>query len=508
MDKKKILVVEDDASAAQTLVEKLSEYDCSIVTRLKELEEKNLEGYDLILLDRQIKGGDAWAWLDAKIEAGQKLPPLVLMSGESDIERCAKYKKSLRSIDEVSKHPGSDFYPRLQKIVEKIFCPPSFVDVRDRLSGEYDRIYGGAPEPEITGIDQSMMRVREKIEKFGPKDIPILVTGETGTGKELVANAVHKKSRRSGGPFVSVNLSALSETMIENELFGHEKGSFTGAIKETKGKIQEADGVTLFLDEIADISPQVQVKLLRVLETQRFEKIGSNQLLEVNVRIVTATHKDLREEVRQNRFREDLYFRIGCVEIKLPPLRKRSRKDFDLLFEYFMREYEHKPETGVKTGAYRISEEVYRKLTEYPWPGNIRELKWTVYQMLTEASGNEDRPVVTREHLPDHILSPVCREKIQDEVTRLLHQIVEKEPVEISYERIERIQEELAVLLLRRLYEKCNGEWREMARRCGREDDSFLRPDKMKSTLKHIYDRVTQEKENGGPIESTERTQK
>jgi len=210
----------------------------------------------------------------------------------------------------------------------------------------------------------------------------VLITGETGTGKELIANVLHYNSKRAAGPLVKVNCGALPETLLESELFGHVKGSFTGALRDRKGRFEIADGGTLFLDEIGEMSPRLQVKLLRVLQEREFEPVGSARTVSVDVRIVTATSKDLREEIRHGSFREDLYYRLNVIPIHLPPLRER-REDIPLLVNHFLEKYNRENEKKVT----KISRDVLDLLLDYSWSGNVRELENCIERAVVMSPG-------------------------------------------------------------------------------------------------------------------------
>jgi two-component system response regulator HydG len=216
-----------------------------------------------------------------------------------------------------------------------------------------------------------------------PTDSSVLVCGESGTGKELVCRAIHSRSRRAAGPFIKVNCGAITETLLESELFGHEKGAFTGAIKRKLGRFELADGGTLFLDEIGDVSPAMQVKLLRALQERELERVGGEQTIKVDVRVLSATNKDLKQEVAAGRFREDLYYRLHIVPITLPPLRER-REDIALLVRHFLDKLA--PRTNPKVTG--IDDDVLGRLMAYPWPGNVRELENVIEQSLVFSEGD------------------------------------------------------------------------------------------------------------------------
>lgn len=227
---------------------------------------------------------------------------------------------------------------------------------------------------EFEGIHSNNARMRKiftLIERVAPSDTTVLIHGETGTGKELVARALHNQSSRANKPYVTVNCGAISRDLIESELFGHEKGAFTSAHQQRKGVFEQAHGGTLFLDEIGELPLDLQPKLLRVLETNEIKRVGGTQVIRVNVRVVAATHRNLAVEVKKGRFREDLYFRLFVVPIQLPPLRERH-EDIPLLVQYFLKQ---EFASGRQTGVQQIDESAIDKLVDYPWPGNIRELK-------------------------------------------------------------------------------------------------------------------------------------
>jgi len=261
--------------------------------------------------------------------------------------------------------------------LERVLCRPSRIAPgRQRAllpsapSCSGFRMKEAAEETELLGQSAAMQAVRELIAQVAPQDVPVLITGESGTGKELVARAIHRRSARAARPMVTVNCAALPDSLVESELFGHERGAFTGAVCRKIGKFEFAHGSTLFLDEIGDMSATVQAKVLRALELGTFQRLGSNETLRADVRVIAATNRNLRGEMLQGRFREDLYYRISVVEISLPPLRKR-REDIPLLANFFLDRYAalyQKPLKGIERHA-------MQRLLDYDYPGNVRELK-------------------------------------------------------------------------------------------------------------------------------------
>ncbi|MGE5183206.1 MAG: sigma 54-interacting transcriptional regulator, partial [Acidobacteriota bacterium] len=246
----------------------------------------------------------------------------------------------------------------------------------------------------IVGDSPPMQRVFEIVDQVAPSRATVLITGESGTGKELVANALHQRSPRASGPFVKLHCAALAETLLESELFGHERGAFTGAVARKDGRFSIADGGTLFLDEIGEISPSVQVKLLRFLQEHEFERVGGTQTVRVDVRVIAATNKNLAEEVKAGRFREDLFYRLNVVTIDMPPLRAR-KTDIPALAKFFLDKYAKDNNKALEGFAPQTLE----LLMSYDWPGNVRELENAIERAVVLANGNLIEP----RHLPANV---------------------------------------------------------------------------------------------------------
>lgn len=271
------------------------------------------------------------------------------------------------------------------------------LQLRNRLQERYQ--FGN-----IIGQNRRMQSIYQLIEKIAPTDATVMIYGETGVGKELIANAIHFGSPRKDGPMISINCAALTETLLESELFGHEKGSFTGAIREKKGKFELASKGTLFLDELGEMSLSTQVKLLRVLQEKQIQRVGGEKDISVDIRIVAATHRNLSELIKTGQFRQDLYYRLNVVKIDLPPLRERF-DDIPLLVQYFISKFNKKYHRHVRG----ISPPALRKLIQYPWPGNIRELESVIEKAFILEEGNEieivelDQPELTptKKHYPN-----------------------------------------------------------------------------------------------------------
>lgn len=249
----------------------------------------------------------------------------------------------------------------------------------------------------IVGNSEAMRKVYEMIGKVAASNATVLIRGESGTGKELVAKAIHRNSSRAGGPFVAVSCAALPETLLESELFGHEKNAFTGATTQKPGRFELAHKGTLFLDEVAEITPAIQVKLLRVLQEHEFERLGGTKTIKVDVRLVAATNKDLEKMVEEKTFRDDLYYRLHVIEIYLPPLRER-REDIPLLVEHFLKQYNRENGKRLKS----VAPEAMDILMKYRWPGNVRELENAIERAVVLA--DTDAEYLTPDLLPDPIV--------------------------------------------------------------------------------------------------------
>jgi len=248
---------------------------------------------------------------------------------------------------------------------------------------------------DIVGRSPKIQKVFEFIRKVAPADSTVLIQGESGTGKELVARAIHSNSPRADGPFVAINSAAIAASLLESELFGHEKGAFTGAVSQKKGKMELADGGTLFLDEISELAPELQAKLLRVLQEREFERVGGTRAIPLNIRLIAATNKSLSQAVDAGEFRKDLFYRLNVVSVTVPPLRER-REDIPEMAEYFLRKAQGKCQTRARS----VSAEALRCLANYDWPGNVRELENAIERAAVLGTNEIIRP----EDLPESIL--------------------------------------------------------------------------------------------------------
>ncbi len=357
-----ILVIDDEPGIRTILQEILEDEKYKVITAedgiegLRSIEEEII---DLVILDVWLpnKGG-----IDVLEEIKEKHPDIevIIISGHGSIDMAVKAVK-LGAFDFLEK-PLS-----LERVVTLVKNALTIEDLKRQNKALKDSLF---IEDEMIGNSFEMEKVRGLIEQSAATDARILITGENGTGKELVARQVHRKSRRFHAPFIEVNCAAIPETLLESELFGHEKGSFTSAVARRKGKFEIAHRGTLFLDEIGDMALSAQAKVLRVIQELKFERIGGESSISVDVRIIAATNKDLQEEISRKQFREDLFFRLNVIPIHIPPLRERTA-DLGPLIEYFLKKFNQ--EEGRTPQS--ISPEGMTVLKQYPWPGNIRELK-------------------------------------------------------------------------------------------------------------------------------------
>lgn len=297
----------------------------------------------------------------------------------------------------------------------------------------------------IVGSSPAIKRMIELIDQVAPARATVLIQGESGTGKELVARRLHSMSNRSGKPFVALHCASLPDTLLESELFGHEKGAFTGAIGRRKGRFEEANGGTLFLDEIGDISPQTQLKLLRVLQERNFERIGGNQTVEVDVRIICATHRNLRKLVADGDFREDLYYRLNVITVETPPLRTR-REDIPLLARHLVAKLAEQNERSIE----EITPEAIRALEGYRWPGNVRELE----NILERAVVLTQSETIDVKHFPADLLEPGSQDN---------KQVALDEQLQIPGSTLEDIER----FVILKTYESCGGNTFETSRMLG-----------------------------------------
>jgi DNA-binding NtrC family response regulator len=371
---KTVLVVDDEKSVRDSL-KMILEYDRYEVDFAENgesaLRKLSTSLVDLVLLDVKMAGMDGIEVLQKIREKNANLP-VIMISGHGTIETAV----------EATKLGAFDFLPKpLDR--DKLLVTVRNALQQAKLSEEFrilqEKVEG---RQQILGKSSKIQQVLEVIERVAPTEARVLITGENGTGKELVARAIHRHSKRAGKPFVEVNCAAIPSELIESELFGHEKGSFTGATSQRIGKFEQADGGMLFLDEIGDMSLQAQAKVLRALEEGKIERVGGNKLIPVDVRVVAATNKNLEQEIHKGHFRNDLFHRLNVIPIHIPPLRER-RDDIPILVGAFIEEVCSKNGLAKKT----ISEEGMQELKKRDWPGNVRELKNAVERLVILSPG-------------------------------------------------------------------------------------------------------------------------
>ncbi len=396
-NKYSVLVVDDDARLLSSLSSILEENGYRVLTGANGHEAENMfmdSPLDAVILDLMLPDTDGITLLK-KIHHEKPLLPVIMLTGHGSISKAV----------EATKLGAFDFF---EKPVEskKILITLGNALKSSTLEKERTFLIEDALERyRMIGVSPAMKHVFEMIEKVAPTDSKVLISGENGTGKELVARALHLRSERAGNQMITVNCSAIPPDLMESELFGHEKGSFSGAIQQQTGKFMLASRSTLFLDEIGEMDLRLQPKVLRAIENGEIQRVGGNDVLNVDVRLIAATNRDLKEAVQKKEFREDLFFRLSVINIHIPPLRER-REDIPLLAEYFMiglcRQRKRQP--------VQLSPAAVAKLLEYPWPGNVRELR----NLMEKIAVLSDSEIVSGEEM-DRYLHENRRSKSQME---------------------------------------------------------------------------------------------
>jgi two-component system nitrogen regulation response regulator NtrX len=416
-----ILIVDDEAGIRQSLTSVLRDegYRVTAVESGEAcLEAVEKDAYDLVLLDVWLPKMDGLAALE-RLHERDDGPIVVMISGHGNIETAVR----------ATKLGAFDFVEKPLSLEKTILVVKNALE-HLRLEAENKRLRAELEQKhQIMGESIPMKALRQQIALTAPTNGRVLMYGESGTGKELVARALHAQSARSGMPFVEVNCAAIPEELIESELFGHVKGSFTGASDDKVGKFQKADGGTLFLDEVGDMSLKTQSKVLRVLEEQRFEPVGSNHPVTVDVRVIAATNKKLDDEIARGTFREDLFYRLNVIPFYLPALRERT-EDIPILARHFIGEfsqaYGRKPK--------ELSPAALEVLLRYPWPGNVRELKNLIERLVIMAPG----PRIEPHHLPPEVFRGAARSPLQPYAT--LHEAREAYEREFILRKLEENQ--------------------------------------------------------------------
>ncbi|WP_452222962.1 sigma-54-dependent transcriptional regulator [Lacinutrix chionoecetis] len=378
----KILVIEDEAAIRRVLVKILSEENDKYEVFEAEdglvgIDKIRKEDFDLVLCDIKMPKMDGVEVLEAVKKIKPEIP-MVMISGHGDLDTAVNTMR-LGAFDYISKPPDLN---RLLNTVRNALDRKELVVENKILKKKVSKKY------EMVGESDAISQIKDIIDKVAPTDARVLITGPNGTGKELVAHWLHQKSERAKGPMIEVNCAAIPSELIESELFGHVKGAFTSAAKDRAGKFEAANGGTIFLDEIGDMSLSAQAKVLRALQESRIQRVGSDKDIKVDVRIIAATNKNLKKEISEGKFREDLYHRLAVILVKVPALNER-RADIPLLIKHFAKKISGEQGTAEKS----FSAKAIKLLQEYDWTGNIRELRNVIERLIilggTEVSEND-----------------------------------------------------------------------------------------------------------------------
>ncbi len=395
MPKGRILVVDDEANARNALAEILRDEEYAVETaadgfkalpKLKDFEP------DVVLTDLKMPGMDGVELL-GKVHEHDPEVGVVIMTAFGAVDTAVQAMRQ-GAADYLTKPLNADaLLVVLARTLERSRLRKETQQLRERLDQRFsfENIIGNSPE---------IQRVFKTVQQVAPSRATVLISGESGTGKELIAAAIHQNSTRKSGPFVKLHCAALAESLLESELFGHERGAFTGADRRREGRFEHANGGTLFLDEIGEISPTIQVKLLRVLQEREFERVGGNQTIKTDVRLIAATNRDLKEMVDKGTFREDLFYRLNVVNLHMPPLRERA-SDIAALADHFVKRYAREDAKDVS----KLSDGALAQLIGYNWPGNVRELENVIERAVVLATSD----TIEQEHLPPE-LTPMPRE--------------------------------------------------------------------------------------------------
>ncbi len=390
MSRGRLLVVDDEETQRLMLRNILGRagYDVETAGEGREaLDALDRAAFDLVLTDQRMPRFDGLKLLEA-VRRGHPHLPVVLMTAYGSVSTAVEAMKR-GAVDYLTKpFEGEELLLVVDKALRQRRLEDEVATLRGQLQERYklDNILGASPP---------MQEVFSIVERVSDTDVPVLITGESGTGKELVARAIHQRSGRSSGPFVALNCAAVPETLLESEFFGHERGAFTGAVKPHAGRFEQADGGTLFLDEIGAMRTDLQAKLLRALQEQEVQRLGSTAPRKVDVRILAATCEDLEAAIRRKAFREDLYYRLSVVPVALPPLRDRG-EDLPILVDHFLQ----RSAGRFGRAPVRVSAEVMERLRRHSWPGNVRELENCIERMVVLGRGDaltvEDLPPALR----------------------------------------------------------------------------------------------------------------
>lgn len=440
--REKILLVEDDPNTLEGLAEILTE-EKFLVTKAKNAREAleliNQKPFNLLLIDYLLPDKDGLEVAEKILNTHPEIK-VIMMTAFGSVKN-AVHAMKLGIYDYLTKPIDlEELLIVIRRALKEQQLISENIDLKDKLTQTYRF-------ENIIGVSGKMQEVFRKVTKVAGTDATVLIRGESGTGKELIARAIHFQSKRKDKPLVEINCASIPETLLESELFGHEKGAFTGAYKSKKGKFELADGGTLFLDEIGELPHGVQAKLLRVLQEQSFTRVGGIENIEVNVRLIAATNSDLEKAMEEGRFREDLYFRLNVIPIFIPPLRERP-EDIGPLLDHFIQKYAQKNQRNLKG----VSKEAQDVLMQYNWPGNVRELENAVENAVVMAEGE----VIQMEDLPGYLQGG--RQVSDSKWKGILEQ------KELSYrERLDMFEREI----IRQAIEDCDGNKTKAAQKLG-----------------------------------------
>ncbi len=446
-----VMVIDDEEGvcyAVQRMLRGLGHEAVAASTAERGLELMTAVRPELVILDVRLPGMDGLEAL-RRIRAERPELPVVVMTAHGNMETAIEAMK-LGAHEYLTKPVDLDTAERtVTRLLSARRGSPVVRELRETVAHRFPlgtRVGRSARQPEVV----------KRIGAVCAQDVNVLIRGESGTGKELVARAIHDNSLRAQGPFEPINCASIPHSLLESELYGHERGSFTGAVRQKRGKFEQADGGTLFLDEVGDLPPESQVKLLRVLEERKIERVGGLERIPVHVRVISATNRDLEEMTRQAEFREDLYYRLKVVTIELPPLRQR-KEDLPLLVAHFLE---------ARKSPCEVDEEVLRLLAAYSWPGNVRELKHAIEHAVVIARGN----VILPDHLPPHLLDKAALAGGTDRLDRDVDELVARW---LASDRCldgsihERLEQDWERALLRRVLQETSGNLLRAARRLG-----------------------------------------
>ncbi|RMF94530.1 MAG: response regulator [Candidatus Schekmanbacteria bacterium] len=451
-----ILIVDDNKSFRKGLNLSFSQEGYSVTEAengLQALEKIDEQRFDVIIADIKMPGLDGIGFLK-KVQESEIDSPVIMITAHASVDIAVEAMKrgAFDFIEKPFKFEDLELKVKkaLEKLslireVKKLSIENEYLKNEEKSHYDFDNIVGKSPR---------MMQVYSLIEKVANSNSNVLIYGESGTGKELVARAVHYRSNRSAGPFIKINCSVYPETLLESELFGHEKGAFSGATKSRPGRFEIADGGSIFIDEIGELSPPAQVKLLNVIQEKEFERIGDNKTRKVDVRIIAATNKDLSELVAKRKFREDLYYRLNVISITLPPLRERV-EDIPALVNHFLNKYQSEKSFSGKVRIKGITDEALNILKKYHWPGNVRELENVIERAVVLAEG----PMLKKEDLPIGI---------QKEERKKIFNFNGNENLKLQ-ERISEYEKDI----IENAYKRCNGNISKTAEELGVERNAL-----------------------------------